>query len=498
MNVINRLGRYCLQIVNQLMFFLLIINLSLFAQIESVKIGDNYWTTKNLNVDRFNNGDVIPEAITGEDWADAARKKQPAWCYYDYDIKNGEIYGKLYNWYAVNDPRGLAPDGWHVPTRKEWEIIINQFGDEAGLILKNNAGWDEWETGGPRQIVCRNCLSWSDEYRSKVACHTCKDSRRETIYDPIIKHAGNGKNSLGFNALPGGVGRGIKDDYRLMFRYAGSSAVWWSSDYDDYYNAAYTFYINTSSNKFYSSTVKLGRYQLYSEDQFYKYDALSVRLVKNDEKFYKVIQERKQRLKDSLLANQTFQNFNASLSEISLLIDNKKLEEAKTKLQNLKSKYKDVEIFGEFKISGLHTDIKKIEDKLELTARPLSEIENLFVGEWVFKSKYIYLNDGQIYTLEENWLVNADRTYVYKSRFKKYLLNKYFEEFLEKVKFVIFNDTSSEILLVAHINEENGKPSSRIDKMKFDKISNTKASRTLNFKSAKYPVKTKGKKVNLK
>jgi uncharacterized protein (TIGR02145 family) len=88
--------------------------------ISSVKIGDQEWQSKNLDVDRFRNGDLIPHATTAEEWKSAGEKGEPAWCYYDNDTEKGRIYGKLYNWYAVNDARGLAPAGWHIPADEEW------------------------------------------------------------------------------------------------------------------------------------------------------------------------------------------------------------------------------------------------------------------------------------------------------------------------------------------------------------------------------------------
>lgn len=92
---------------------------SSFSAIKSIKIGNQTWMTENLNVDNFQNGDIIPEAKTTEEWEQAGKRQQPVWCYYDYDINNGKKYGKLYNWYAVNDPRGLAPKGWHIPSDEE-------------------------------------------------------------------------------------------------------------------------------------------------------------------------------------------------------------------------------------------------------------------------------------------------------------------------------------------------------------------------------------------
>lgn len=90
--------------------------------IKSVKIGNQIWMSENLNVDRFRNGDPIPEAKTDEEWITAALAGKPAWCYYDNNPENGNKYGKLYNWHAVNDKRGLAPEGWHIPTKAGWQI----------------------------------------------------------------------------------------------------------------------------------------------------------------------------------------------------------------------------------------------------------------------------------------------------------------------------------------------------------------------------------------
>jgi len=103
-------------------------------------IGKQVWMTQNLDVDKFRNGEVIQEAKTEGEWEDAY---QPAWCYYNNDPANGAKYGKLYNWYAVNDPRGLAPKGWHVPTDAEWTILTDYLGgvEKAGAKMKSKNGW---------------------------------------------------------------------------------------------------------------------------------------------------------------------------------------------------------------------------------------------------------------------------------------------------------------------------------------------------------------------
>lgn len=94
---------------------------------KEVPIGKQVWMLENLNVDKFRNGDSIPHAKTNEEWKKAGKNKQPAWCYYDNDSKNATKYGKLYNWYAVNDFRNMAPKGWHIPSNAEWNEIENQL-----------------------------------------------------------------------------------------------------------------------------------------------------------------------------------------------------------------------------------------------------------------------------------------------------------------------------------------------------------------------------------
>jgi uncharacterized protein (TIGR02145 family) len=148
---------------------------------KEVKIGTQVWMVENLNVEKFRNGDSIPEAKTDEEWEKSGDEKKPVWCYYDNDPKNGDKYGKLYNWYAVNDPRGLAPKGWHVPSDEEWTLLADYLGgkEQAGDKIKSKTGWN-------------------------------KD--------------GNGTNSSGFSGLPSGFRNSIG-----MFDYIGEHGYWWSS-----------------------------------------------------------------------------------------------------------------------------------------------------------------------------------------------------------------------------------------------------------------------------
>ena len=182
----------------------MILGLNPIFQAQTVTIGKQVWMTKNLDVSTFRNGDPIPEAKTNEAWKAAGENKQPAWCYYDNDPKNGTKYGKLYNWYAVNDPRGLAPAGYHIPTDAEWTVLTDYLGGVgiAGKKMKSTSGWDE---------------------------------------------NGNGTNSSGFSGLPGGT----PDDHG-PFATIGKFGYWWSAtEYDT--NYAFTRSLSYNDDDLYRS-----------------------------------------------------------------------------------------------------------------------------------------------------------------------------------------------------------------------------------------------------
>lgn len=127
-----------------IVFLALMISINIKAQIKdidgqnykTVVIGSQTWASENLNVSSFRNGDKIQEAKTIEEWRAAGKNQQPAWCYYENNEGNGKIFGKLYNWYAVNDTRGLVPNGCHIPTNKEWTDLINSQGGESSSVSK--------------------------------------------------------------------------------------------------------------------------------------------------------------------------------------------------------------------------------------------------------------------------------------------------------------------------------------------------------------------------
>ena len=113
-------------------------SITLIGNHRSVKIGNQIWMVDNLNVSTFRNGDPIPEAKTKEAWIKAGEEGKPAWCFYENNPQNGEKYGRLYNWYAVGDPRGIAPIGWHVPTEEEWNSFISTLEEIHDYDIYNN------------------------------------------------------------------------------------------------------------------------------------------------------------------------------------------------------------------------------------------------------------------------------------------------------------------------------------------------------------------------
>ena len=119
----------------------------------TVQIGDQCWFAENLRNENYENGDAIPAGLSNSEWVNTVSGASTA--------HNLEVYGRLYNWYAVDDGRGLCPSGWHIPSDGEWTVLTDHLGGEgvAGDHLKSTSGW---------------------------------------------AHGGNGTNSSGFTALPGG------------------------------------------------------------------------------------------------------------------------------------------------------------------------------------------------------------------------------------------------------------------------------------------------------
>ena len=165
-----------------------------------VTIGTQTWTSINLHVTKYRNGDKIPQVQDAKAWA---KLKTGAWCYYENKKENGTKYGKLYNWFAVNDKRGLAPKGYHIPSEAEWKILTESLGgkSQACTEMKSKYGW---------------------------------------------KNNGNGTNTSSFAGLPGG------ERLNIYFVDVGAKGSWWSSS-EAYTGAADYFYLDAKNGNLGSS-----------------------------------------------------------------------------------------------------------------------------------------------------------------------------------------------------------------------------------------------------
>jgi hypothetical protein len=158
-----------------------------------VGINGRIWMAENLNVSHYKNGDTIPQVRDPEEWDNLTTG---AWCYYNNEPKMGNVYGKLYNWYAVIDPRGIAPEGWSVPKKEDFISLINFLGEkDAGKKMKEKSGWKPW-------------------------------------FDDVEKKyiVGNGNNVSRFTGLPGGWRWG-GDDFSMIYEIG----VWWTCEISPYY-----------------------------------------------------------------------------------------------------------------------------------------------------------------------------------------------------------------------------------------------------------------------
>ncbi|MES2649020.1 MAG: fibrobacter succinogenes major paralogous domain-containing protein [Bacteroidota bacterium] len=124
-------------------------------EIKTIQMGEQVWAATNLSVATFSNGDSIPQIRSAKEWEIAGKEQRPGWCYYDNDSTTAKTYGRLYNWFAVKDPKGLCPVGWHVPTNDEWTALEDYLGvPVAGLRLKCDTGWKNNGNGDNSNGFC--------------------------------------------------------------------------------------------------------------------------------------------------------------------------------------------------------------------------------------------------------------------------------------------------------------------------------------------------------
>jgi uncharacterized protein (TIGR02145 family) len=161
----------------------------------TVTIGTQVWMVENLRVTTYRNGDQISLVTDGTQWGKATAG---AYCNYNNDINYVSSYGHLYNWYAVNDNRKIAPNGWHVPNDAEWATLFKYledngyaYGGSGGDITKSMAAKSGWTT-------------------NTIAGNTGNDQATN--------------NSCGFTALPGGS-RLNNGTFTGILNYG----YWWSS-----------------------------------------------------------------------------------------------------------------------------------------------------------------------------------------------------------------------------------------------------------------------------
>lgn len=188
-----------------------------------VTIGFSEWTVENLRVRRYNNGDPIPTGLRDDEWENTT---EGAYAIYPHEggpaqedvegINSDEdmvsAYGKLYNWFAVEDARGLCPEGWSVPTDDDWTQLVDYLMEKYGL--HNNWGLSGIDGVGNALKSCRQVNS-----PLGGSCNTIRHPRWSMHYSHY------GMNMVGLSLLPGGTR--IPSGYFFLL---GKFGYWWSAD----------------------------------------------------------------------------------------------------------------------------------------------------------------------------------------------------------------------------------------------------------------------------
>jgi uncharacterized protein (TIGR02145 family) len=200
---------------------------------KSIFINNQVWAEKNLDILFFRNGDSILEAQGRDEWEQAAESKTPAWCYYNQQEFNGDFHGVLYNWHAVSDPRGLAPEGWKIPAIEHWEQMADFLGDGQALRLRTNEMW--------REDDFMPAL-FKQDYDEEAKGEENTDENINSIF-----------NSTGFDAQPSGARGRLGNAFYAI----GDSAYWWTSSEDSDEEAYFVLlYVNYDNLQIGGSTDK--------------------------------------------------------------------------------------------------------------------------------------------------------------------------------------------------------------------------------------------------
>jgi uncharacterized protein (TIGR02145 family) len=185
---------------------------------ETVQIGGQLWMAENLKVTHYSDGQPIATGYNNGDWSIL---EEGAYAVYDNDPANAAIYGNLYNWYAVDDDRGLCMDGWHIPSDEEFMVLEMELG-----MSEEEANASSWRGTDEGSKLAGNSDLWNGGY--------------------LVNNSDFGTS--GFTGLPAGH-RLLTGNYTNM----GSYGYFWSS----------TEYSNTNA---------WGRWLRYSYSIVYRYN----------------------------------------------------------------------------------------------------------------------------------------------------------------------------------------------------------------------------------
>ncbi len=159
-----------------LIIFFFLSGISFAQKISFTRIYGYDWSVENLKLKHFKNGDPIPKATTKQEWITAFEEGKPAYCFYNNDSTLGEQFGYIYNWFALADPRGLAPEGTRVANQNDWDT----------LFMFINSRQDPKTGVEPNNTVMKSLTS--DRLRSTQGWSNARESF----------------NMFNFNVLPGG------------------------------------------------------------------------------------------------------------------------------------------------------------------------------------------------------------------------------------------------------------------------------------------------------
>lgn len=185
------------------------------------------WMAENLRTSHYANGDSIANLVDPALWGFV---DTGAWVFYNHDSQLENPYGKLYNWFAVNDSRNVCPTDWHVPSDYEWSELINYLDPSA-------------DGGNSSNIAGRKLKSIGNQFWG---------------------NANDATNESGFSGFPGGYR--YKDG--SSFNFNGAYGYWWTST--PFVSFSYSSYVRTMTS---SSSIS----RSYMNEEF----GLSVRCIKN-------------------------------------------------------------------------------------------------------------------------------------------------------------------------------------------------------------------------